>query len=340
MKKTFLICAIGLALAFWIVMTGRGSGSQTPPRADVGSQTHSDVQSPDGGVPSDVRHDQRTLNSPTESAVVDVTFPDGEVVEVQFRQSASSRFIDLPESLSEVLPQWQKLVDSGDGQIAHYIHQLLGDCQMSYPSERELDLALEQLYQTFSLPPPRKGGAAISISPEDDVVAFGNVMKQVQARCDGVTEDQIANRVVWLDKAIDLGYVPALRERASAVGLSAESHSIFDRLWRQGDINAAMQLGRSHLMGAGGQDADVVTGFAYMLLSASLTEASFAASDWGDHPKARAWVSESQRIVDDSMHLLTEAEIEEAHSLTSKLLRENSACCIGFPPRSRVAFPE
>jgi len=302
-----------------------GTGAYVP---ETGQSNPGDVNLGDGAYESTLPHEPPSRRQ-TRALI---HFPGHDSIEV-----AISRFptytIKEVENLSH---EYYELVESayaGDLDAAHSLFRNLRNCRdNSYRTESDLEAAIESLYLSHEIPSPT-GEGTISISPTisselgeaTDLVWEEEWLRELYSKCEGVSEEKMAEAENWLRYSGENGSLPALRELTAMLPRSEEKFDYFQLAWNGGDIIALFNVAFLESTGWQDREPDPIQAYAgYYLFDQLLTAAIGPTSH-----DFSLWSSRARTYLEQSHNTLYPAELENAMDLAMEMLESNSKCCVG-----------
>lgn len=314
---------MGIAVVFlatvivFIASTTRDEGIVQSDTARSSSEDNRAVVGTDDGtreaaVPKDTNSNLNNLY---------VGFPDGESVRISL--VSPPKMPPYPQGpTAKNYSTLAQLASNGDHGAAFVLSNLLHGCSLAHRTLSELEHAVDQLYQTHTIPIP---GSTIArtISNPDDLAIHERNLRDEYSRCSGLSLEQIDEADTWLATAADSGNLHAMMIIGQRL-LGRRDPKAIDYLqmaWEGGNLTAASHLGYLY-SDSRFEGANPVTGYAYKYLHDKVAEAlrRQTEADYGGSRNTKT---------SPSGFGLSPREMEEAITLAKDILRGNRNCC--FP---------
>lgn len=326
-----VVSIFAITAALLIALCGYKNRQQSTIEPSVASES-SVVQ-----IPTVVGRDGRTLAAAPpaqrELGVEYLKFPDGDEVEVRFRNPAP--FKDgkyRPDNLAEGYDALVSLANAGDAFAATQLFESLEGCsEMFYKTSEQMEELRSDALQTrtYKFKDPESGEIYVDDLDDDGIVlsAIENSFKH----CDGVTAEMEAEAVTWQKRAAELGDLRLTKAYVrNELGNTKEGRKYIKEVFDNGDYDAGSLLG-IYLLGLKWpksaedltQSVDEyqhrVDGFAYYYLAVSLAHAD---QTFGTGPAEII-----HRDFNASIAHLMPHEHEAGIQRAKEILREHPACC-------------
>lgn len=162
----------------------------------------------------------------------------------------------------------------------------------------------------------------------DQCLTAANSNAQTRLHCEGVTAEQMAESLEWLQRAMQGGDHVAGQRWATRLGQSQEGFEAWEVRWRQGDPHALLALSRHYERGvpaSTGGVPDPVRAHAYRLVDFYVREAVYS--------KFQGLQSMRSRHADEIRSAggrLNPQQYAEAQALAKEILSANRNCCRGM----------
>jgi hypothetical protein len=322
-----VMVAGGLSYRFW-------SGSRAPPAATTATDSRV-------APPQTIEVDREVAPSP---AVPDnklfavaiqeirVTFPSGRIVPVEMKEVPESPPLPdtfYPRPLIEQYAQLRNLAEAGDPVAARTLFRELKRCRRAYSSKESLREATEKLRRDRLIVLPASSGRPPLRVPdgEDLSLAEDNWLKKPFEQCAGITEEQKAEAIRWIEISAAANDYQGLQEYALELGYTPAGVEAWERIWDMGYKAALAPLARLYTLGVppitGGQ-ADYVHAYAYRFIGYKLMEAAYQGSTTANHLRHLSGLRDG---LNHTAGFMSPAQIEEATTLAENLLAANPNCC-------------
>ena len=266
----------------------------------------------------------------------EIEFGNGEKVNVEYALP-DSHLLPRPnrENLDGYIFDLIELANDGNAEAAHDVHRLLNDCANTPRSLSEYNDSLLELQENgllnYSLGIGVNPGFRFEVGskPHQSVV---DTLKLKFVSCKNVSNQQIENREVWRQRALDLGSLLSLSSKASELSRSdpEAAFKIYTQLWEAGQVRSVSKIAQAYRSGtAPGLNGkpDLMKAYAFELLQ---NKTFTRALDVSENPNA----SNIQTMMHNSLSIdsasLTLDELNAAEVLAIELLRRNKDCCKGI----------
>ena len=236
-----------------------------------------------------------------------ITFPAGEKLSVPFKL-LNSYYLPIisKDNISDYVNILIGLSENDNPAISAEIFSILDGCSNAPRTKKEYDLSVDNIEKEAN----------------GDIEELLYLLKFDYRICENVTDEQIENRSVWKDKAIELGDYNSLLELA--VLNRDEQMEIYQRLWDLGHSGIGIALAEKY---TNRENPDYMTAYAYHLASNITFEQAYIENESSSSSGLLKSMDTSLSI---SASRLSPSEQAEAESLAFKLLSENEKCCLGI----------
>ena len=214
------------------------------------------------------------------------------------------------------------------------MYRFLTYCARDYGSESELDQAIEQVYQTHTVPIPESGRDS-HVEADD----YGDVENQMRKRfelCANISEASTKEAGHWLELAADNSYPRAMTQYANRHPGESRSLQYLEAAWLAGDSSAPADLAHYYREATDTfphtQKPDKIAAYAYTYLGMKLwdmkwdtTLVDMKLSAVGDI--ARRWEAANEEHLRLETLKLAAHELEAGTEMAKTILRNNENCC-------------
>jgi hypothetical protein len=201
-----------------------------------------------------------------------------------------------------------------------------------WPLPAPVDRSLPAREQYAILRPLAEGGDAVAARTLyellDQCLAAANSNAQTRLHCEGVTAEQMAGSLDWLQRASQGGDYIAGQRWAARLGHSQEGFEAWEARWRQGDPHALLALSRHYERGvpaSTGGVPDPVRAHAYRLVDFHVREAVY--SKFQGLQTMRTLHADQVRLAGGTLNPQQHAQ---AQALAKEILSSNRNCCRGM----------
>lgn len=281
------------------------------------------VKAPSQSVEEAVPVVSELLNeSPADSDPVELTFGNGEWVEVTWRG------LDWNEApLAPYGHQYESLYERatyGDRDAAFTLFYVVDYCKNALGSKEELDSAIETARATMTVDVPHRD-APIEIHDLQTLERFERRMVSMYKNCEAITSEQAAEADKWLLEAANGGPTEALTYYASTLDDRAAATEYLERAWAMGSVSALDYLGQTYLSlyQSGAMPENDVKAYVAFYAYAILAEQGTIAHG----NDATEVIQTHKKRLAEPAFLLSDREQEEAIDLAMDMIRSNSNCC-------------
>lgn len=257
----------------------------------------------------------------------EIRFPDGEVVEVVWRRRPLLRYGD-----ADSINNFDKLSEAaldGDGASAFRLKELITGCETAPQSDSELAAIVDQLQQTHTFVPPGSDEPVRFHRAEDVAIAIEQRRSSYEL-CKALTPAQKENPQMWMDLAVELGYSPAILERAQETQNTQEAIELSRMAWESGDAYGLYLLSSHYQKNyeSGAVPTDNVRSYAALFAFTKITVAGMTGHGHG-RISSRI-VERYERTLDEATAELLPRELEEAISIAKAIITSNPNCCFSM----------
>ena len=259
-----------------------------------------------------------------ELKAVPVVFQNGDRVLVDFRAPVRDHQW-RPTILADEYNGLADAADSGDASAAYVLGSALENCQEAYTTSEELNQAIDQLYQTLTVPIPGQDIPA-EFNIDVDLANVETSLRQAFDMCRDITAEQKAESVSWLVKAAESGHAYAARRLGTrSIAPRApelDAYKFLMLAWRSGDM-AALGALWTYYMKESAAAPERINAIASFNLYITLMEAAKTLGmRFPDQllNSQRAWF-------DSESAYLSPYDLDRAIGISEQMLRDNENCC-------------
>ena len=326
--KAILLVLLGVIL-IGIVVVFQYDDSSSPSKSSVGLPSQ-------GSLPqSQIQDDQAGAIQPSQAELVGgsalseskdklLVFPDGEVLEVKWRKHKQPTVSQYGVDNYEIL---REAALTGDAIASIMLYEMQRSCQSRYESEDELEAALDQLYQTHTIPIPGREQPAGLGDPER-IDRMEAQMRSKYSRCKKLLAYQGNLEEKWLERSANDGWPLAMIELGQQQEDQESARILYQAAWDAGStqsLDLLSEIIRQSYENGVDPSANVEA-FA-MLRTYTIIETTLLKNQGRIAGRQAARL---QAKLDEEQKLLLPQELEEALEMSKQMIRSNPNCCFGL----------
>jgi hypothetical protein len=292
-----------------------------PSQNSTSSPLVGNAQASSGGPPP-IDYAPKTIA--TSSQGKPLIFPDGEVIEIIWRESMRPTVSAFGVDNYEIL---REAALTGDAIASIMLYEMQRSCQSHYDSEEDLEAAVDQLYQTHTIPRPGQERPT-KIGDPEKLEEFATMMRSSYARCEKLFAYQGNFDEKWLERSANDGWPLAMIELGQQQKDQESARNLYQAAWDAGSVQSLSLLSeiikRSY---ESGEDPNAnVEAFA-VLLTYTIIETTLL-KDQGRIAGRHATSLKAK--LEDEQKLLLPQERNEALEMSKQMIRSNPNCCFGL----------
>jgi len=239
--------------------------------------------------------------------------------------------------LADVYDQLLEQANDGDSLAANALAQGLESCTRGFSDKQELDASIAKLKGELIYSTPSTGHRDIPVTYDDLAELEAQMLEEFEF-CDGVTESQQREYLVWGERSADSGDFIGINFMISdAIGKEDRLQSFYwlEKAWEiNGHVGAteslAVHYSRGWFPSSDGtlSRPDFKMAYAYHLLSKVINLKSNQIN-YPDSTFAANYLSQVDEVDQYITANLSPSEQKDAERIAAKLLRDNEHCCYG-----------
>lgn len=250
-----------------------------------------------------------------------LVFLDGDIVEINWRKypMPSVRNIDIDNY--EVL---REAAMNGDAVISMILHEWQNGCRLQYETDEELEVAVDQLYQTHTYPVPGRDQSTALVDPKEvDLIAEG--LRSNYLRCRKFAKKQGNLDEKWLERAAADGSSAAMIEMGLRQTDPELAESLYRKAWNAGNPGGLLELATMRYQSYESGDDPTANIEAFAIFHTYIVIEQVMLKKYGE--SGRKFAQTMRNELDKKQSLLLPRELEAALDMSRQMIRLNPNCC-------------
>jgi hypothetical protein len=321
--SVLVVILIGVAIAIYEPDSSVVPDSPivVPSQNSTSSPLVGNAQASSGGPPP-IDYAPKTIA--TSSQGKPLIFPDGEVIEIIWRESMRPTVSAFGVDNYEVM---RKAALSGDAIVSFNLSEMQRSCQSHYDSDESLEAAVDQLYQTHTIPRPDQERPT-KIGDPEKLEEIATMMRSSYARCEKLLAYQGDFDEKWLERSANDGWPLAMIELGQQQDDRESARNLYQAAWDTGSVQSLSLLSEIIMRSyESGENPNAnVEAFA-VLLTYTIIETTLL-KDQGRIAGRHA--ARLKAKLEDEQKLLLPQERNEALEMSKQMIRSNPNCCFGL----------
>ena len=180
------------------------------------------------------------IQKPRQSGLKDksVVFPDGDVLEVNWRKHMRPTVVEYSVDNYEIL---REAALNGDAIVSIMLYEMQRNCQSRYENEDELEAAVDQLHQTHTIPIPGQEKSVRLADPES-IERTADSMRSKYSRCEKLFAYLGNLEENWLERSANDGWPLAMVELGQQQQDQGSARNLYQAAWDAGSVHGLSLL--------------------------------------------------------------------------------------------------
>lgn len=294
------------AAAVWLLL------DEDEPTREPPEPGFTDLPPPRGDVPmpdTALAVPAQESSAQPDSDAMEVRFPDGDRVEIRWREPEQLSFEVTGNATTDYVPL-RLAAEAGDGLAAFTLAMNLEACRQSYRDESALQAAIDKLRQTGMLDLPGLDHD-IEIPSPGETQSYVDELTTKYEACRNISDRQIAETELLIGMSAEAGNPMGEMEYGRRLDDDVAKREYYERAWQGGQMHALLFLAESYRAGYddGLDPVDKLRWYAAYFLHGQLSGAPH------------------DTMLEQAEKELLPREVDEALAIAKDMLRSNPNCC-------------
>lgn len=325
MKATLLVLLGAIVIGIVVVTQQVDSSGPINSPPDLYSQESlpSQTQDDNSGVNEGSQIEALESSAPALLDDNQLIFPDGDVVEINWRQHIRPTVGNFGADNYEVL---REAALNGDAIVSMILHEKQRSCQSRFESEEDLEAAVDQLHQTHTIPFPGQEQPS-GISNPEYIENMEFILRDHFTDCQKFVAYQGNLNEKWLERSAADGWPVAMVELGQQQEAPESAKSYYQEAWEAGSVEGLELLAEiiKQSYESGEDPSANVEAFAvlhtYTIIESALLK---------DHGQvAGRFTAGLKANLEREQSLLRPRELRKAIEMSKQMIRSNPNCCFG-----------